>query len=222
MWCLAFGGVCSRGSQPSRRCTLPAAFTGVRHTCPGIVPSLGACGRALLAALAWEFGSVVGLKPHLKMLRNVLASGKFIWNPHNCPALTFIVCLAEAGRNQGGGESLEDGKGGGERGTPGDPRFCQPSSLSPSLPPSSLPSCNIKNFFRWGSWVAQSVKGLTSARVMILQFVSSSPVSGSALTAQSLEPASDSGSPPLSLSLPHSHSVSQKKNVKNFTKFFKC
>ena len=38
----------------------------------------------------------------------------------------------------------------------------------------------------------------TSAQVMILQFVSSSPASGSVLTAQSLEPALDSVSPSLS------------------------
>ena len=40
----------------------------------------------------------------------------------------------------------------------------------------------------WGAWVAQSVKHQTSAQVMISQFVSSSPTSGSVLTAQSLEP----------------------------------
>ena len=49
-----------------------------------------------------------------------------------------------------------------------------------------------------GTWMAQSVKCLTSAQVMILQFVSSSLVSGSVLTAQSLDPASDSVSPSLS------------------------
>ena len=38
----------------------------------------------------------------------------------------------------------------------------------------------------------QSVKPLTSAQVMISQSVSSSPTLGSVLTAQSLEPASDS------------------------------
>ena len=43
--------------------------------------------------------------------------------------------------------------------------------------------------------MAQSVKRRTSAQVMISQFVSSSPASGSGLTAQSLEPASDSVSP---------------------------
>ena len=46
--------------------------------------------------------------------------------------------------------------------------------------------------------MAQSVKRLTLAQVMISQFVSSSPVSGSVLTAQILEPASDSESPSLS------------------------
>ena len=49
-----------------------------------------------------------------------------------------------------------------------------------------------------GAWVAQSVKRPTSAQVMISRFVSLSPASGSVLTAQSLEPASDSVSPPLS------------------------
>ena len=60
------------------------------------------------------------------------------------------------------------------------------------------------------TWVVQSVKHLTSAQVTILQLVSlssASPALGSVLTAQSLEPASDSVSP-LSLPLPHSHSVS--------------
>ena len=49
------------------------------------------------------------------------------------------------------------------------------------------------------AWVAQSVKRPTSAQVMISQFVGSSPASGSVLTAQSLEPASDSVSPSLSV-----------------------
>ena len=43
--------------------------------------------------------------------------------------------------------------------------------------------------------MAQSVKCPTSAQVRIWQFMGSSPVSGSVLTAQSLEPASDSVSP---------------------------
>ena len=49
-----------------------------------------------------------------------------------------------------------------------------------------------------GACVAQSVGHSTSAQVMISRFVSSSPVLGSVLTAQSLEPASDSVSPSLS------------------------
>ena len=49
--------------------------------------------------------------------------------------------------------------------------------------------------------MAQSVKCLTLAQVMVSQFVGSSPASGSVLTAQSLEPAWDSVSPSLSLSL---------------------
>ena len=52
-----------------------------------------------------------------------------------------------------------------------------------------------------GTWVAQSVTSRTLAQVMILQFMSSSSVSGSVLMPQSLEPASDSVAP--SLSAPH-------------------
>ena len=57
--------------------------------------------------------------------------------------------------------------------------------------------CFKKSIF-WGGWVAQSSERPTSAQVMISQFVSSSPTSGSMLTAQGLEPASDSVSPTLS------------------------
>ena len=49
-----------------------------------------------------------------------------------------------------------------------------------------------------GTWVAPSVERPTSAQVTISRFVSPSPASGSVLKAQSLEPASDSVSPPLS------------------------
>ena len=48
------------------------------------------------------------------------------------------------------------------------------------------------------TWVTQLFKQLTSAQVMISQFVGLSPASGSVLTAQSLEPASDFVSPSLS------------------------
>ena len=46
--------------------------------------------------------------------------------------------------------------------------------------------------------MALSVKRPTSAQVLTSQFVGLSPVLGSVLTAQSLEPASDSVTPPLS------------------------
>ena len=62
-----------------------------------------------------------------------------------------------------------------------------------------LTACMFKNQFIFRStWVVQLVKRSTSAQVMISQFVGSSPASGSVLTAQSLEPASDSVSPSLS------------------------
>ena len=53
-----------------------------------------------------------------------------------------------------------------------------------------------------GAWVAQSVEHLTSAQVMISWSASLSPASGSVLTAQSLEPASDYVSPSLPASPP--------------------
>ena len=64
-----------------------------------------------------------------------------------------------------------------------------------------------------GTWVAQSVKHVTSAQVMISRFVGSSPVSGSVLTAGSLEPALDSVSP--SLSVPPLLSLSFSLSLKN-------
>ena len=68
------------------------------------------------------------------------------------------------------------------------------------------------------AWVAQSVKHPTSAQV-ISRFVSLSPESGSVLTAQSLEPASDSVSPSLPLSHSCSVSLLQKIN-KQLKKIF--
>ena len=68
----------------------------------------------------------------------------------------------------------------------------------------------------WRDWVAQSVGHLISAQVMISQSMSSSPRSSSVLTAQSLEPASDSMSP--SLSAPHPVTLClplSKINIKN-------
>ena len=66
----------------------------------------------------------------------------------------------------------------------------------------------VKILHSRGAWVAQLVRCPTSAQVMISQFVSSSPTLGSVLTAQSLEPASDSLSPSLSLPLLRSCSLS--------------
>ena len=72
-------------------------------------------------------------------------------------------------------------------------------------------------FLPWGASVAQSVKCLTLAQVVISRFVGSSPASGSVLTAQSLEPASDSVSlsaPPLltlCLSLKNKETLKKKK-----------
>ena len=53
----------------------------------------------------------------------------------------------------------------------------------------------------WGAWVAPCVRSPTLAQVTISQFVGLSPTSDSVLTAQSPEPASDSVSPSLPLSL---------------------
>ena len=81
----------------------------------------------------------------------------------------------------------------------------------------SLSVILFKSFLIRSAWVAQSVKHLTLAQVMISQLVGSSPMSGPVLTAQSLEPASDSVSSSLSFSpLAHvlSLSVSQKRNIK--------
>ena len=64
-----------------------------------------------------------------------------------------------------------------------------------------LGSCEAlfkKSHYPWGAWVAQLVGRLTSAQVMISRSVSSGPTWGSVLTAQSLEPVSDSVSPSLS------------------------
>ena len=63
----------------------------------------------------------------------------------------------------------------------------------------------------WGAWVAQSVQCPTSAQVIISQFVSLSPASGSVLTAQSLEPVPDFVSP--SLSVPPLLALCQNKET---------
>ena len=68
----------------------------------------------------------------------------------------------------------------------------------------------------WGAWVARSVKHPTSAQFMISRSVGSSPASGFVLTAQSLEPASDSVSPSLFPSPVHTLSLSLSKINKYF------
>ena len=68
--------------------------------------------------------------------------------------------------------------------------------------------CKKKKEFLRDAWVAWSVKFLTSAQVMFSWFVGSSSVSGSVLTAQSLEPASDPVSPSLCPFPPHALSLS--------------
>ena len=58
-------------------------------------------------------------------------------------------------------------------------------SLRLSLPFPHLRSLSLKikkNNKHWGTWVAQLVERPTSAQIMVSQFVSSSPVSGSVLT----------------------------------------
>ena len=67
--------------------------------------------------------------------------------------------------------------------------------------------------------MAQSVKSVTSAHVMISWFVGSSPTSGPVLTVQNLEPASDSMSASLSLPLPPLTHCLSKINTKKI--FFK-
>ena len=86
-----------------------------------------------------------------------------------------------------------------------------------------------------GTWVAQYVKHITSAQVMISQLMSLNPASGSVLTAQRLEPAWDlclslcpslpcacSLSLSLSLSLSVSLSLSKINIKKIITKISSC
>ena len=69
--------------------------------------------------------------------------------------------------------------------------------------------------------MAQSVERPTSAQVMISWVVSSSPTSGSVLTARSLEPASDSVSPSLSVPPPLALCLSLSKINKDLKKLKK-
>ena len=66
--------------------------------------------------------------------------------------------------------------------------------------------------------MAQSVERPTSAQVMISLLLSSSPISGSVLTAWSLEPASSSVSPSLCPSLTHALSLSLRSEERRVGK----
>ena len=78
-----------------------------------------------------------------------------------------------------------------------------------------LGKLGLKIKFRRGAWVALSVTRLDLSSGHDLMVCSSSPTSGSVLTAQSLEPVSDSVSPSVSLPFPCSRSVSlSKTNIK--------
>ena len=90
-----------------------------------------------------------------------------------------------------------------------------------------VPMCSImtknmnfgfKHVFVWGAGVTQFVKYSTSAQVMISGFVGSSPALDSVLTAQSLEPASESVSPSLSAPPPLTLSLSLSLSKINKTK----
>ena len=59
----------------------------------------------------------------------------------------------------------------------------------------------MQRLWTQGAWVAQSVEHLILTQVMVSQFTSLSPTSSSVLAVQTLEPVSDSVSPP-SLSAP--------------------
>ena len=72
----------------------------------------------------------------------------------------------------------------------------------------------------WGAWVAQSVGCLTLAQRMISCFMSLSPMSGSVLTAQGLETASDSVSHSLSAPALLTLCLSLKNKDTFFFKYF--
>ena len=83
-------------------------------------------------------------------------------------------------------------------------------------------SCvHLRKVESWGAWVAQPVKRLILAQVIISRFMSSSPALGSVLRAQSLEPASDSVLPepfPGSCFVSRSLSKISIKKKKDFNK----
>ena len=72
-----------------------------------------------------------------------------------------------------------------------------------------------KDYISRGTWVTQSVNHPTSIQVTILWFVSLSPMLGSVVTGWSLEPASDSVSPSLSLCPSPAHTLFLSLSLKN-------
>ena len=74
-----------------------------------------------------------------------------------------------------------------------------------------LRGLSVRNIHLWkvGAWVAQSVGCPTLARVMISRFLGS----GSALTARSLEPTSDSVSPSLPAPAPFAFCLSHNLSL---------
>ena len=79
---------------------------------------------------------------------------------------------------------------------------------------------HLKQDAGWGACVAQLLKRLTLAQVMISWFVSSSPTWGSVLTVQSLQPALDPVSPSVYPSPAHALSLSLSQIINIKKKFF--
>ena len=99
------------------------------------------------------------------------------------------------------------------------PSLCLYANKDLNMSKKTIPTCFKEPQKRnsRGAWVAESVKCLTSVLVMISWFLISSPALGSVLTAHSLEPASDSMSPSLSVPplLTLCLSLSLKNKMKN-------
>ena len=72
-----------------------------------------------------------------------------------------------------------------------DTQRCELQAVRVCATPKLLGNCFLKCLHQ-GAWVAQSVKCPTLAHITISQLMGLSPALGSVLTAQSLEPASDS------------------------------
>ena len=87
-----------------------------------------------------------------------------------------------------------------------------------ALSPTTCVTCEVTSSSLWFPGLQnkhrdQATLADASAQVMISRFMGSNPASGSVLTAQGLDPASDPVSPSLSLPLTHSLSVSLSLSV---------